>query len=263
MLCSYEDEHSKAFAPALRRALQDAFYAAKIKVEGYPRFLDLKDPRLISLGLADQLRRAVACVVDWTPSRKTGQPSPSVFFEAGVRAAVHPRGAIHVFSGAFPAKPKHLTGLRRVLGPVAYDDLNNEVRGYMARNPEKDADRGYRRIYNIVCDAVAAVMEAPEDPITLLERIALAVRAPDRQRELIATQILFSEQSEKVKKAYASIGKESLYAAWLYAQHSAKSEDAARLKDALVDHLELSLDEDLKRFAEISDPSGRAGKVTE
>ncbi|HJQ39802.1 MAG TPA: caspase family protein [Thermoanaerobaculia bacterium] len=254
ILCSYHDEHWTYLDKHLRPALEDAFFESGSAVEGgFLRFLDLKDPRLVSLGLADQLRRAVACVVDWTGASDTGAPSPSVFFEAGIRAAVNPRGAIHVFApDRFPKEPSHLNALSEILQPVVYDDVKEQVRDYMKRTPETEFKAPYRRIYNVVSDALGRVMESPEDPITLLERTAQAVRYPDRERELVAVQILFADQNKAVMNSYSPVAKKSLHVAWVYARHTGNTEEEARLKDLLMQHLDLDLDDDLKLLDEIS-----------
>ncbi len=254
ILCSYHDEHWTFFNEHLRPALGNAFYVIGARVKGYLRFLDLSDPRLVSLGLADQLRRAVACVVDWTEVPETHRPSPSVFFEAGIRAAVNPRGAIHVFApDGFPAVPKHLEALRAILKPVAYDNVKDQVREYMARTPEREVGAPYRRIYNVVSDAVGRVMESPEDPITLLERTAQAVRYPGFAQVLLGGQILFGEK-ENVKIGYSRVAKKALYVAWVHARHTGNHEEEERIKELLNQHLDVGEDDDLKILEEISNP---------
>jgi hypothetical protein len=266
ILCSYHDEHWTYLDKHLLPALEEAFSNIRTKPEGaFLRFLDLRDPRLVSLGVADQLRRAVACVVDWSGSTKSGAPSPSVFFEAGVRAAVHPRDAIHVYApGRFPEGLRHLKALKSVLDPVPYDAVKDRVREYMARSPETDVDAPYRRIYNVVADAVGSVMEAPDGPITMLERTAQAIRYLDRERDLVAVQVLFADENKAVMKNYAQLGKQTLYAAWVYARHTGKHAEGARLKEILYQHLDLDNADDLTILAELSESEqGDAGEIDE
>jgi hypothetical protein len=255
VLCSYNDKEAESSDEGLRTALREAFFDINMEVGGFPRFSDLRDPRLISLGLADQLRRSVGCVVDWT------EFSPSVFFEAGIRMAVHPRGAIHVHAPDSPPKKPHTEALAAVLRPVPYVRVADQVGEYMKRSPDTDVDPAYRRIYDVVCNAIGQVNEAPDDPIAALKRIALSIRQPDKTRHLLGGQVLF-DGNRNVRVSNFQVGRESLFAAWLYARHTAglggaEADDAAKeleqLKTMLIDHLELDKPRDLQLFGEIMD----------
>src|SRR6185436_7950204 len=153
----------------------------------------------------------------------------------------------------------HLKALRAILQPVAYDGAKDQVGEYMKRRPEKDFDAPYRRIYDVVSDAVGRVMEAPEDPITLLERTAQAVRYPGRERELVAVQVLFADQNKGILDDYSRAAKKSLHVAWVYARHTGNREEEARLKDLLMQHLDPDSDDDLKLLEEISRPHPEDG----
>jgi tetratricopeptide (TPR) repeat protein len=54
------------------------------------RLLDLKTPRLVAQTLFESIRLTDMCVVDWTGMRA------NVIFEAGVRLAINPLGAVHI-----------------------------------------------------------------------------------------------------------------------------------------------------------------------
>jgi hypothetical protein len=54
------------------------------------RLLDLRTPRLVGQTLFESIRLTDMCLVDWTGLRT------NVIFEAGVRMAVNPLGAVHV-----------------------------------------------------------------------------------------------------------------------------------------------------------------------
>ena len=94
-------------------------------------------------------------------------------------------------------------------------------------------------------------MDAPDDPVTALERTAESIRRLDAQRILLRGQVLFSDLNSVVQENYSRVAKRSLHAAWVYARHTGRPADAERLKDALVIHLELDDPEDMSIFVEL------------
>src|SRR5262249_32005994 len=85
------------------------------------RLFDLKTPRLVAQTLFESIRLTDMCVVDWTGMRT------NVIFEAGVRMATHPLGAIHVIEHAARERLRsrgqaglEVQGLLRLFDPVRY-----------------------------------------------------------------------------------------------------------------------------------------------
>jgi hypothetical protein len=244
LLCSYDPKHWPR-VEELRRHLDTAFSDIGVVVGDFQRFLDLAEPRLSTLGLADQLRRAVGCVVDWTDQ------SPSVFFECGIRMAINARGAIHVHApGCAPQAPSHVAALSGMFRPVPYEEVKDRIAEYVARKPETDASPEYRRVYDVVSSAVGVSGEAPEGSVPSLFRIATSIRHPLTHEEGISGQVLF-EQDAAVRQAYANLGKEALLVAWLFERLRAwrglppltdQSMAPGELEAMLKDHLDLEAD---------------------
>ncbi|MFN7922295.1 MAG: FAD-dependent oxidoreductase [Bryobacteraceae bacterium] len=125
-LCSFSPKHEKSWE-ALKLALDRVDTGGRILV--LRRVTEYSSPLLVAERLYELIRFARVCVVDWTEWR------PNVFFELGVRMAVHripalivateaaiqsaERGEKHAFRAMFrpltySKNPKAVTGLQQV-----------------------------------------------------------------------------------------------------------------------------------------------------
>lgn len=81
------------------------------------RLLDIVTPRLIAHKLFEVIRLTDLCLIDWTGMR------PNVIFEAGVRMAVHPLGAVHILDKDFhdPTADSSECALIKLFYPIRYE----------------------------------------------------------------------------------------------------------------------------------------------
>lgn len=97
MLCPFSAEYTSDNLRRLEKVLPSRVQKYVTKTEGRPvekpalvRLMDLKSTRLVAQTLFESIRLTDMCIVDWTNMRT------NVVFEAGVRMAANPLGAIHV-----------------------------------------------------------------------------------------------------------------------------------------------------------------------
>src|SRR5262249_10247582 len=92
------------------------------------RVIDDESPWLNSQRLFGAIRHATYCVVDWTEWRH------NVFFELGVRLAVHPKGAICLLDENGPEPPaasaESATLLRKLFQPAPVSRLSSAWQEY-------------------------------------------------------------------------------------------------------------------------------------
>jgi hypothetical protein len=109
MLTPFDDAYDEVFRstiwPGLRGVLLERAYELdRFELEGQetlqPRRLSARaEARMVTQTLYRSIRRCEFCVVDWTLLK------PNVMYEAGVRIASHPRGAIHIVADIQIAPP--------------------------------------------------------------------------------------------------------------------------------------------------------------
>jgi len=130
MLCPFSETYQKKNWPRLEKMLPSCVRDHVEKTEGrkdvsppqLARLLDLRTPRLVAQTLFEAIRLIDMCVIDWTDKRI------NVVFEAGVRLAAHPLGAIHVLEeGAWEQLEKskdpadiQVRAILRLLAPITY-----------------------------------------------------------------------------------------------------------------------------------------------
>ena len=233
VLCSYNPElfgQWRSVASELKSAL---WVKKQIKPE-IERIIDYPTSQLIWQNLYEQIRRAAACVVDWSGY------SASVFLELGVRLAVSEWGAAqiieekHLPSGELAPQLEQIERLCRLFEPIAYQ-VNSPVAFEKAaevllqRNPALDGEADYNRIHRMLLPVIGAIQEAHPLVATELKRRADAIHHPEQGR-LAAPQILF-HGSRVTKQDSEKAALELRIAAWLYLEHRVRllaiKEDAA------------------------------------
>jgi hypothetical protein len=107
MLCSFSRDYRQRNWPAVRRDLMTAILGVVDQDDSLTtvpgdhetspqllRTLDMYSPRLVSHALFEAILRTDFCIIDWTEWR------PSVFFEFGVRLAVHTLDPVCIFEAS-------------------------------------------------------------------------------------------------------------------------------------------------------------------
>jgi hypothetical protein len=221
-LCSFGDDYAKEMWPTLQLRLEK-----NPKVQGgnlaVRRVVDYSSPLLTGERLYELIRFADQCLVDWTELR------PNVFFEFGVRLAVHPRLPIPVIEKADAAR--NLRGeagvLSRLFHPLAYSGDPQETMAFQEQF-QAELDRRTGPAHTAV-DTVYAV--AAKNVLLTQEFGGLSV-APRLLREatnalgedlirLGSVPILFGENPGLVAQTLdAAI--ESLWASFLFVEDSLK-----------------------------------------
>jgi hypothetical protein len=178
------------------------------------RVIDDPSPRLNSQRLFGAIRHADDCLIDWTEWRH------NVFFELGVRLAVHPKGAISILKSEDAAGPQPPVDeqtkqrLKALFQPLPYEELAEAWQRYQAGS--KDS-LGGGETYRIVSEAVE--LESPFfTPVhnLLLSSVTNTIRntpgAPDIDE-------LYARANDNIPLQYQQAARERLLAAWYYLEN--------------------------------------------
>jgi hypothetical protein len=236
VLCSYDDD---LFAnwELVASELQNQLWEKAELSPSIERIIDYGSPQLIWQSLYEVIRRAAACVVDWSDF------SASVFLELGVRLAASEWGAVHLVDVRYlPGGPKqrplkHVDAMFRLFSPVSYrtadpaDAFAMLAELLLARQPDIDAGAVYNRVHRTLLPVIGVVHEAHLPLFVELQRRADALHHPQQERKA-APQILF-HGNRPMKEDSESAALELRIAAWLYLEHRVGMEkmksDAARI----------------------------------
>jgi muconolactone delta-isomerase len=200
------------------------------------RLVDLGNPQLVSQFLYEQIRRAAACVVDWT------EYSPSTFFELGVRLAVSEWGAIQLVDDRYLPEGEQSKRWERMFGqienmhalfdPFTYrlfgdtSSIRNAIELLLKRSPAMDESHKRDRVYRRVSEAIQDVAETYTPVHKQLIDAADALHHPLQGREG-APQILFrhsrESSSQHAKTESERAAKELRIAAWMYMEYRLKA----------------------------------------
>ena len=109
------------------------------------------------------------CLIDWTGLR------PNVMFEAGVRHATNPLGAVHIVeigdddAPRGPASPKHVEDMRRLFAPVVYRCRAGDATAYleMIRRFEADLAANREGHTGFVYQALGESLDRRSHPVAL------------------------------------------------------------------------------------------------
>ena len=251
MLCSFRKEHESAWR-YMRRKLEEALRDLGANKSRVQRLIDNGSPQLVSQALYEQIRRASACIMDWS------HYSPSAFVELGVRLVVSPRGALQIVDERFLPGEKSAPRVRyadmtsgpelqqigkmvKRFEPKTYRidseaSFKESLALLVQRNPFDENKPGYNQLYRLVqneAGSVSPAMPGVQDAMTKAAD-ALSHTEDNKQAEIV----LFSG-NENVKRDREHAALEYRISAWLYLEHRV----AARSKpqgDALrTAHLDL------------------------
>jgi hypothetical protein len=153
VLCPFAQDYTKRnwrrfIAAELPGKLGQHLRKAGVGVDAPPRLerlLDLTTPRLVAQTLFESIRLTDMCLIDWTGLR------PNVIFEAGVRHATNPLGAVHIVeigddgTPRVPASPKHVEDMRRLFEPVGYRCRAGDTTAYLEMISRFEADLAANR----------------------------------------------------------------------------------------------------------------------
>jgi hypothetical protein len=234
MLCSFREEHLKGWL-YVRGKLEDALQARGTQSPSVQRLIDTGSPQLVSQALYEGIRRASACIVDWS------YYSPSTFLELGVRLVVSPWGAMQIIDERFlpgaelaplvqPANPalgpefRQLTMMvkrfepkpYRIGGGAPFDALLAEL---VDRRPFDEEEPSYNRIHRLIQNEIASTSPAMPRVFDMMRRAADTLSDAQQDRRA-ASQVLFSGNGH-VKRDRETAALEYRIAAWLYLEHRA------------------------------------------
>jgi len=177
------------------------------------RVIDDPSSWLNSQRLFGAIRHADDCLVDWTEWRH------NVFFELGVRLAVHRRGAICMIADRDhePATAAHRESarlLKKLFAPSPHDELEAAWISYHADGPDPSARA---ETYRIVSSAVE-----PENVFfTPVHRLLLSsVRSTiGSEPGSVDPQELYAKTNDAVLLKYREAARDRLLAAWFYLEN--------------------------------------------
>ncbi|MBC7942361.1 MAG: hypothetical protein H7Z19_21850, partial [Chitinophagaceae bacterium] len=199
------------------------------------RLLDVRTPRLVAQTLFEAIRLTDMCLIDWTDLR------PNVMFEAGVRLAVNPLGAVHIVevddkgTRRLPAEPAaQVEGLLALFDPVGYCCKPGDAGAYseMVRRFERQLEENRAGRVGFVYRAVGEALDRRAQPAALplvdeLLRQADILESDDEESTGISP-ILFHEVNKALVVEARAAAAERRLAAWLYlTQRWSASEIAA------------------------------------
>lgn len=240
MLCSYSRDQRQTWK-YLRLGIEEHLQEYLPKAVMVRRLLDIASPRLVSQSLYEYVRRASACVMDWSGF------SASAFVELGARLAVSPYGAVQIIRDDYlPGAKNALTGHSGSPEPVRLEQVDlmlnrftpvryqvpkdpNEVAStkffqevataVVKRTPHDDIEPDYNIIYRIVVDAIQPVTTAHAQAHDELCRIADSLDDEEERERRGATIQLFqgSDSPQKADNEFAA--RERRIAAFFYLEH--------------------------------------------
>ncbi len=236
VLCSFDKDFQDNWS-FIRAQLDQALARRGTEANHIERIIDYGSPQLVLQSLFEQLRRAAACVVDWSGFRA------SVFLELGVRLAVSEWGAVQLVdsrylpsgeramaearrSDAAPLPARQIGRLLRLFAPLQYKGLGEQdalfdaaaavlAPGRVGLN--KQPARKPDAVYKAVQDCIDAVQDA-QQPVALdLQRRADALHHTKQSTEG-APQVLYAG-NRRIKQDAERAALEMRIAAWLYLEN--------------------------------------------
>jgi hypothetical protein len=227
-LCPFSQEYSlrnwsRYMSKELSGKLKEHFRRAN-KEGADPRLvrlLDLSTPRLVAQTLYESIRLTDMCVVDWTNCRA------NVMFEAGVRLATNPLGAVHVAEadnggiqiGSHPAS--HVLKMVSLFKPLMYSCKPGHADVYqrmIERFEESLSGRSSNfdsLIYRTVGLSLDGVLSPAVPVAEELVRSANLLLGEDYESSGLCP-VLYHDVSKKILDDVAEAAAERRVAAWLY-----------------------------------------------
>lgn len=230
VLCPFNSGYSRSHFGRLEKVLPSRVQDYVAKTEGrraerpaLVRLLDLRTPRLVAQTLFESIRRIDMCVVDWTEMRT------NVVFEAGVRMAANPLGAVHVIERRERERLRNgsRTGLRAkgLLGlfdPIAYPLGGTEIAPFDQMVQRFDAClKNYSSgKANLIYSAAGSALDRRSQPAALplvreLMRSADILDTDDQESTGISP-VLYHEINPELATDAREAAAERRLAAWLF-----------------------------------------------
>ena len=237
VLCPFSETFEESF-----QALKGELMRLTKQKATCRRVIDDASPWLNSQRLFGAIRHADACLIDWTEWRH------NVFFELGMRLAVHRKGAVCMLDENASEPPQaHRESaalLKSLFRPASYADLQDAWQRYH----QTDGDQSYRgETYRTVSEAVEPE-QAFFTPVhlTLLASVKQTIGSDPGT---VDTKELYATTNDGVLQRYRTAARERLLAAWFYLEHrfnpSAFTDDDLRRAESAqiaAEYLELARD---------------------
>ena len=186
------------------------------------RLMDLNTPRLVAQTLYESIRLTDMCVVDWTNCRA------NVMFEAGVRSAANPLGAVHIVAwtegGGFQLGPKpaeHVEKMIALFSPIGYlcKPGNADVYLRMIERFEQSLSQTSDNFNSLIYRTVGRCLgDMPSPALSVadeLVRSADLLLSGDYESSGICP-VLYHDVSKRILDDVAEAAAERRLAAWLY-----------------------------------------------
>ena len=257
VLCPFNARYTAENFGRLQKVLPSRVQNYVAKAEQKPaekpalvRLLDLKTPRLVAQTLYESIRLTDMCVVDWTDMRT------NVIFEAGVRMATNPLGAVHVIE--HNARERLGSGgqagaLLRLFNPVKYPLGGTDPGPFdeMVKSFSDSLVANGRGETNFIYSAVGAALDRRSQPAALpmvTELIRSAnILDPDDQESTGVSPVLYNEVNRELAMEAREAAADRRLAAWLFLSRRYSATDIAR-DMLLLDQFQL-LSAQVRRWA--------------
>lgn len=208
--------------PELTGKLKKRLAANKVNADSLRlvRLLDLATPRLVAQTLFESIRLTDMCIVDWTGLRA------NVMYEAGVRLATNPLGAVHIIEQSDSAiPPEHKASTAEMIAffkPIRYRCSAGGTEAYekMISSFEASLER-YRHdsiemIYRTVGESIDRRAQSAAIPVVEeLIQSANMLESDDQQSTGISPILYQDVNKELLSEAQAAAAERRL-AAWLF-----------------------------------------------
>ena len=257
VLCPFNARYTAENFGRLEKVLPSRVQNYVAKAEAKPaerpalvRLLDLKTPRLVAQTLYESIRLTDMCVVDWTDMRT------NVIFEAGVRMATNPLGAVHVME--HNARERIGSGgqagaLLRLFNPVSYPLGGTDKAPFdaMVKSFTDSLVANGRGETNFIYSAVGTALDRRSQPAALplvTELIRSAnILDPDDQESTGVSPVLYNEVNRELAMEAREAAADRRLAAWLFLSRRYSATDIAR-DTLLLDQFQL-LSSQVRRWA--------------
>jgi hypothetical protein len=243
MLCSFHKDHLNGWL-YVQRKFKEALQDRGVESPRVQRLIDSGSPQLVSQALYENIRRASACVMDWS------YYSPSAFLELGVRLIVSPWGALQIIDDLFVPGGKLAPRIRpagsphdrewqtedlppgpelRQLGKMAkrFEPAPYHLGGkgsfkglidlLVQRQPFDENEPDYNRLHRLVQNEIGSVSPALPAVQDLMSRAADTLSDAEQDKRA-AAQVLFSGNPD-VKRDRERAALEYRISGWLYLEH--------------------------------------------
>jgi hypothetical protein len=233
ILCPFDHGYTKRNWPYLRGEIHTGFGS-------YPkRIVDIPSPRLVSQRLFEMIRQRDACFVDWT------QWNSNVFFELGVRLAVHDRGPICLLEEDDEGPDLPLNSARGALidlfRPIRYSPdepgLWETIKADTRKSPAEEWSLRGDYTHRLISGSVRMRGEPTFSPVHR-ELIGSAESLVGKDPRSISRLPILFEGSNQYLTMQAQTGAvERLLAAWYYLQNRHHPKMLPKESEVVVEYL--------------------------